>query len=181
MTQLPLPISPSDALTQIIVPALDDLTRYYGMPVRTDRASAMLLSIAMQESELRYRRQIKGPARSMWMFEPAGVSGLLARSYLASCLCRYDGRAVNHSWIGPCPDYRLNPEAICAALGYDDVLAAQLARLLLMTLPQPLPELGDEQGAWQQYIAAWRPGKPSRERWAEVYPVAVNTVRAAAS
>ncbi len=54
-----------------------------------------------------------------------------------------------------------------------DDLATAFARLLLWSDSAPLPTIGDEEGAWEYYLRLWKPGKPSRERWAEVYPQAV--------
>ena len=49
------------------------------------------------------------------------------------------------------------------ALAWDDVLAAGMARLLLYSLPDPLPTTAEE--GWRQYVEAWRPGKPHPEKW----------------
>jgi hypothetical protein len=53
---------------------------------------------------------------------------------------------------------------------YNDIVAASAARLLLYTLPQALPVNAAE--GWDQYIAAWRPGKPHPEKWSECWSIA---------
>ncbi|MCW0370276.1 hypothetical protein [Xanthomonas sacchari] len=161
---LPLPIAPAVALSQIIVPALAEL----GDGMDSPPARVQMLAMALQESGLEARHQVGGPAHGLWQFEAGGgVKGVLTHSASqrrARALCERRGIAPTVS-------------AVYDALEHDDLLAAGFARLLLWTLPVPLPALGDEQGAWDQYIAAWRPGKPHRDRWARYYPIALKTVR----
>lgn len=164
MSLLPLPIAPAVALSQIIVPALAEL----GDGMDSQPARIQILATGMQESGLKYRHQVGGPAHGLFQFERGGgVKGVLTHSASqrrARLLCERHGIAPNIA-------------AVFDGLEQDDVLAAGFARLLLWTLPIPLPAIGDEQAAWEQYIEAWRPGKPHRDRWAEVYPQAVKTVR----
>jgi hypothetical protein len=132
------------------------------LPPKMDspEARAMIVAICLQESRLKHRRQIKGPARGFAQFEMGGgVNGVL-----------------NH------PVTKSHIEAVLSALGYDyepltshtamehnDVLCVCFARLLLWTLPGKLKGPGDAEEAWQQYISAWRPGKPHRGSWDECY------------
>lgn len=154
-TQLPLPISPEDALNQIIRPALARL------PCGgAERAEVMMIAIALQESALKYRRQIKGPARGLWQFEQGGgVRGVLAHPM-----------SKRHA-IDVCEARNVNPTAadVYGRLEHDDILAACFARLLLWTDPQPIPEVGDELPGWKLYERTWRPGKPHPEKWAACY------------
>jgi len=86
----------------------------------TQAARVMLLAIGLQESRFLHRRQIGGPARGFWQFEKGtrasrgGVWGVYlhaaSRNHLAA-LCK--ARSV-----------ACDPDAIYAALDYDDVLAA---------------------------------------------------------
>ncbi|MGE8617616.1 MAG: hypothetical protein ACN6O0_07325, partial [Achromobacter spanius] len=111
------------------------------LPARMDTAEArvMLLAIALQESRFVHRRQIGGPARGFWQFEKGsrasrgGVWGVFlhaaSRDHLPA-LCK--ARSV-----------ACDPDAIYAALEYDDVLAAGVARLLLWTDPKALPQIGE--------------------------------------
>lgn len=126
--------------------------------MRSERATAMLLAIGLQESRFLARRQFVGPARGFWQFERAGVEGVLAhhasREYARAAL-----RQLRYEHHGR------QPSEVHAALEHNDVLAAVFARLLLWTLPDPLAHRGDEFGAWSHYLAAWRPGKPRPETW----------------
>lgn len=157
-------------LRDIILPALALLP-----PKMTSiRAQAMLLAIGQQESELHYRRQWpEGPASGLWQFErDGGVAGVMrhhATREVAKDLCWRCGVAATVS-------------AVYHSLDRDDILAAGMARLLLWTLPGALPGRPDVDGAWDQYVAAWRPGKPRREKWddnyARAWDAVLGTVRA---
>ena len=142
-------------LTTIIEPAL------LLLPPRmtSDKAIAMMLAIGMQESELKYRRQhLEGPARGLWQFERGGgVTGVLrhtlTRDHALSC-CHALGNAGTVA-------------AVYHQLEHDDVLAACFARLLLWTVPQGLPGRDEADEGWNQYLKAWRPGKPHKRTWAQ--------------
>lgn len=125
-------------------------------PMCTRPAKAMIHAIATQESRLAHRRQLGGPARGFWMFEHGGgVRGVLthpaSRSHIRSVLDAL------------CYDYA--PETSYHAIEHNDVLACAYARLLLWTLPEALPGEGEADEGWNQYMAAWRAGKPHRETW----------------
>lgn len=143
---------------------------YTLLPARmnTPTANAMLLAIGLQESRLAHRRQIGGPARGLWQFEPGGgVRGVLnhpSSARLAAKVCL--ARTVDTT-----------PSAVYAELEHDDVLAAAFARLLLWTDPRPLPELGDVDASWALYERTWRPGKPHRKTWNALYAQALEVVR----
>lgn len=166
MSQLPLPMSPAQCLQHVVVPALALLgaARY-----DSSEARVMLLAIAKQESGLAHRRQVKGPARGLWQFERAGgVRGVLNHSSsraAAASLCHARGVTPQEA-------------VVYAQLERDDILAAGFARLLLFTLPQRLPAIGNVPVAWAQYLDAWRPGKPHINRWQACYRAAVEAVRA---
>lgn len=123
-------------------------------------ATAMLLTIALQESRVEYRRQMHGgPARSFYQFELTGVRGVLShpasRDVIANAM-----RLMKYS-----------PDDIAAyvAIEHNDVLATCFARCLLWTLPQDLPTREQPEEAWQQYLAAWRPGKPHPDTFARFF------------
>ncbi|MFY2611128.1 hypothetical protein, partial [Achromobacter ruhlandii] len=110
----------------------------------TPGARVMLLAIGLQESRFVHRRQMGGPARGFWQFEKGtrasrgGVWGVYlhpASKDRLAALCK--ARSVS-----------CDPDAIYAALEYDDVLAAGVARLLLWTDPKALPAVGDADAAW---------------------------------
>ena len=66
--------------------------------------------------------------------------------------------------------------AIYKGMEFNDVLAFGLGRLLLYTDPKALPEIGDAQAAWDLYQRVWRPGRPHRQTWDELYTVACKAV-----
>lgn len=133
------------------------------LPQRMDTTDArvMLTAIALQESALRYRVQVSDSgqplpklARGYWQFERGGgVRGVLLH------------RSTRHTSRTICRelDVEANENAVHEALAWHDTLACCFARLLLWTLPQPLPR--DEATGWDQYIQAWRPGKPRPAKW----------------
>ncbi len=133
----------------------------------TKKALVMMLAIGLQESRFKHRRQINGPARGFWQFERGGgVSGVL----------RHEASRKHALGVCDIRDVSPVPSKVYARLEHDDVLAAAFARLLLWTDPQPLPEIGDVQGAWDLYLRVWRPGKPHPETWAEFYSRALDEV-----
>lgn len=147
---LPLPIAPVDALHQIIRPALRLLPGVMDSP----SANVQLLATGLQESELNARVQRgNGPARGLYQAERggsvAGVLGSKSTAAYARALCATRGV--------PATSY-----SVWLALAGDDVLATGIARLTLWADPNPLPELGDVDVAWQCYLRNWRPGAYSR-------------------
>ncbi|CAB3925121.1 hypothetical protein [Achromobacter ruhlandii] len=141
------------------------------LPTRMDTPAArvMLLAIGLQESRFVHRRQIGGPARGFWQFEKGtrasrgGVWGVYlhpASKDRLAALCK--ARSVS-----------CDPDAIYAALEYDDVLAAGVARLLLWTDPKALPQIGEADAAWALYQRTWRPGKPHPQTWPALYAQAM--------
>lgn len=124
-------------------------------------ARAMLLAMGLQESRFEHRVQIGGPAHGYWQFEQGGgVRGVLGHHQTAAPI-----RAVLKARGYTADDSRTCYDAIVN----DDILACAFARLLLWTLPGPLPAEGDCEAGWQQYVSAWRPGKPHRQTWDAFY------------
>lgn len=148
-------ITPDWFLNFAVRPALQILPGRMDSP----RAEAMILAIGIQESELKYRRQMgDGPARSFLQFEPIGVRGVM------------EHHATRDYARGLCIMLCVGLESVYEAIEYNDVLAAGFARLALWRIPEPLPDgRMDEDLAWRQYIKAWRPGRPRRERWHDSY------------
>jgi hypothetical protein len=122
-------------------------------------AAALLLAIAQQESGCIARTQMDGgPARGYWQAEQGGmIRGVLGHPQTAD-LARALWRDL---------DYHAEPTAwaVYDAVQHNDVLAAGIARLGLLTLPGALPDRADVIGGWRQYLAAWRPGKPRPNDW----------------
>jgi hypothetical protein len=149
---LPLPLTSRQLLQSIIGPAYLLLPPY----MRDPAADVMLVAIAYQEADLRYRKQINGPARGLWQFERGGgVAGVLRHA------------ASKHAARDVCAARGVSPDAatVYATLEYDDLLAACFARLLLWTDPFSLPALTDAKAAWALYERTWRPGQPHPEKW----------------
>ena len=131
----------------------------------SQKAQVMMLAIGLQESRFLYRKQMgNGPARSFWQFERGGgVKGVLthkASKDKAFHLC-------------DCLGYAADAMTVWTNMEHDDVLGAGFARLLLLTDPRPLPEIDDEQTAWEYYFRNWRPGKPHRDTWNAFHAEAV--------
>lgn len=145
-------MTPARLLRLAIDPALSLLPT----EMTSDEARAMLLSIALQESGIQHRRQVGGPARGFWQFEEGGGTlGVLQHE---------DAFAeATHVLVELAYPVRLG--AAFEALEHNDILAAAFARLLLWTLPDPLPGPADPSEGWRQYIEAWRPGRPHRHTW----------------
>ena len=129
------------------------------LPPRMDTplARQYVLAVCLQESRFEHRRQIRGPARGWAQFERGGVVGLIrhkaTKDHLQAAVV-----ALKYE-----PEMALDDVGLHAAIEHNDVLALVLARLNLWWLPAPLA--ADPAGAWDQYIAAWRPGRPHREAW----------------
>lgn len=134
----------------------------------TPEARAMLVAIGLQESRFEYRKQIRGPARGYWQFEEGGgIRGVLTHPATGGLMREMCDRLHVPAQVQIC--YGL--------VAYHDVLACIFARLLLWSLPWPLPEPWDTEKAWSQYIAAWRPGRPHRQTWDAFYRRAWETVK----
>lgn len=153
----------SSVVETVFVPLFSILPKH----MDSDRARVMLLAIGLQESGFTTRRQINGPARGFWQFEKGGVLGVFKHHISMEplrLLCRDR-------------DCNFDPTAIYHRLEDDDILAAGVARLLLLTDPKALPAIEDEQGAWDYYKRNWRPGKPHPSRWPRNHAAAVAEVR----
>lgn len=136
----------------------------------TPAARAMVIAICLQESKLQSRKQVGGPARGFAQFEQGGgVTGVFNHPSTAALT-----KVV-------CAALDINPTvlSIYNALEQNDTLTAALARLLLWTLPSQLSTKDNPEAGWQQYLSAWRPGKPHRETWDANYLHAWNVVETA--
>lgn len=162
-------MTPQRLLQTAIIPALAELAAR-GIP-DSPAARRFLLTIALQESGLRHRRQVvaggaeNGPAASFWQFEKGG-----------GCTGALRHPAVKGHAAALCEAYNVEPTpgGVWEAMRYQDIVAAGLARLLVYTLPSKLPTNAAE--GWAQYLAAWRPGKPHPETWAKYWGIATDVV-----
>lgn len=162
-------MAPDRLYRTAILPALAELS-VLGIKA-TSQAARFMLAIALQESNLAYRRQLTGdgkeagPASSFWQFEVGGgCKGIL----------RHASTSVHMATLCESYNVKPNPLSLWEAMQYNDVVAAIAARLLIYTLPHKLPSTAD--AGWQQYIDAWRPGRPHPERWAQCWKIASETV-----
>lgn len=162
-------MKPNTLLQTAIRPALSEL-EVFGIKTGP-LAERFLLAIALQESNLSARRQVvtsgaeAGPAVSFWQFEQGGAAtGVLTHHAVAGKM-----KAV-------CEAYNVmpTPAGLWEAMRYQDIVAACAARLLIYTLPGALPTTADQ--GWQQYLSAWRPGKPKPDKWAAYWKMAGETV-----
>lgn len=162
-------MTPLELLTLVIIPTLGQL------PPGMDslKARVMLIAIALQESALKYRRQLgNGPARGFWQFElgteasKGGVWGVYlhkaSRDHLRTLCMLHDVPFI--------------PRAIWEALEHNDMFACGVARLMLWTAPTSLPGVHAVHDAWRYYLNVWRPGKPHESTWPAYYATAVETV-----
>ena len=141
----------------------------------TPTSRVLLLAIGYQESRMYHRRQLIGnppkpigPAKGLWQFERSGG----CKGVIEHPSSRY--------WMHKaCIDRGVVPNATALwnALEIDDVLAVIAARLLIFTDPRKLPNFGDELEAWNLYLRTWRPGKPHRTTWSEMYSQAVELAK----
>ena len=139
-----------ELLRNHIIPAALSL-----LPAKMDtpEARSLLIAIALQESNLKYRRQVGGPALGLWQWELAQVGlvlrhevvGPLARNVLATLV--YEPGDQPH-------------ERIHAAMEHNDILQAAFSRLLLWPDAAPLPKRDDVQGFIAAYLRIWKPGRP---------------------
>ncbi len=121
----------------------------------------MLVAVALQESDLRHRKQIGGPALSYLMWEPGNLSAL------PGVLRHPATQGMAAAFVADLDYADLTPEELRQATVYDCTLSAGLGRLLLYTLPDALPQRHDSAESWGQYMRAWRPGRPHPERWSQ--------------
>lgn len=145
------------------------------LPARFGSTAALhlLTAITGQEADLRYRWQIvdwnhperMGPARGLWHFElgtrvsRGGVWGVYLHPVSAPWLRTICKRA----------GVPFEPRAIWQHLPDSDAFACAVARLLLLTDPQPLPNIGEMWAGYNYYDRNWRPGDKRPEDWPRNY------------
>lgn len=148
--------------------------------MQTPAATALLLAIGLQESRFTERRQLGGPARSFFMFEEAGVKGVLEHPRSAGVIAHVLEQLQYPRIFSPAGVTLRH-----LAIEHNDILALCFARCLLWTLPSALPGPFDVERGWDQYVAAWNPGAArdatrqlaARERWTPNYLQAWTLVR----
>jgi len=118
-------------------------------------SKAMLMAIGMQESKFEHRKQINGPAMGFWQFELTGIQGVLRHQQSRDPI-RKVLKAMGYSDVAMTSYH---------AIEHNDILACAYARCLLWTVAGKLPGPSDHKVAWDQYLFAWRPGKPHSRTW----------------
>lgn len=164
-------MTPVEFVASILDPGLKWCSGLPGWHIASDdRARVGLTAISGQEANWTARVQSgSGPAHGLFQFEKGGgVRGVLkhpATGHLAdeACIASHVANTSHDVWVA-------------LARADHDNLAVAFARLLLWTDPAPLPATHDEEGWWQIYLRLWRPGAPSEDRWAVVFPQALNAV-----
>lgn len=141
------------------------------LPGRMDspNARAEILTIGLQESDgMSARVQYGGgPAHGLWQFEKNGGVKVVLTHPETGIIILPILKILNYpASIAEC----------YAAITHNDVLACVFARLLLWSVPGALPQPHEAEKGWQQYLSAWRPGKPHRQTWDGFYTEAWRTV-----
>ena len=153
-------------LTEILEPKFD-----------SPSARLQLLTMGLQESRFMDRVQNRnGPAHSFWQEEPNGIKAVFNHKIVGPILvdvCNKLGVAPN--WLH-----------VYTAVILNDELACTVARLLLYADLNPLPKVGDCDGAFKCYIRVWGPGAYKhgkntaraklRAKWDKNYKIAMGYV-----
>lgn len=152
-------MTPDLFFSRIVEPTLQYMAASPSISVPTSMGARVLtMATAGQESGWAARRQIGGPARSYWQFEKGGgVAEVMQKT------------PVELKAVCASQDVPYDATAIFEAMAWNDTLACTMARLLLWQDPNPLPAVGDKEGAWQYYLRNWRPGAPHRASWDGLY------------
>lgn len=133
---------------------------WLGAPYDSREAEAMLLAVAQQESGCRDRCQLHGPARGWWQMEPPTAHAIIDKwPHARSFLIDFDLDQDNLDW-----------------LEFSDTAACVLARGDLWLDPYPLPDVGNQGGAWDTYARVWRPGRPRPDDWPASYAAAMQAM-----
>jgi hypothetical protein len=174
---------PALTLAEITERGIDPALKLLPEKMDSPEARVMLLTIGLQESGFRNRRQIvmltdrggnpvarpMGPAKSFWQAERGGGMVRGVRTHPATA--RYAAILYRARKVAA------RDVSIWNAIERDDILAAGLARLLLYSDPYRLPALGHTQLAWELYCQrTWKPGKPRRDTWDGYYQRALDFV-----
>jgi len=154
-------------LATTLAPGLSFLTATVGpTPPDTDAARLLLLAIAGQESGWQNIPQGGGgPGRGPWQFEPETCKELMFNPESAAFYTKI------------CMALSIVPSRTYDGLLAHPNLAVSLARLDLWCNPNPLPEVGDQEAAWEYYLETWRPGSPGPDRWPANYQAAMAAMK----
>lgn len=155
-----------DFLINVIRPALKSLPE----KMRGEEAEIQLLFTALQESELKNRKQMgNGPARSFFQFEKIAIKEVLQNPKTADIARRR------------CADDFVSSSEVYDYFGLPagDILSAIFARLNYWLSPLPMPHPGPRaiDDACGMYLLTWRPGKPQPATFSRNYWIARTVVK----
>jgi len=129
-------------LTEVFTPKFD-----------SPSARIQLLATGMQESKFMDRVQRgNGPAHSFWQEEPNSIKAVFGHGVVGPMLVDICNK------LGVSPDW----QTVYKEVVMNDVLACAVARLILYADSNPLPQVGDSDGAFKCYVRNWRPGAYTR-------------------
>jgi hypothetical protein len=156
-------------LRSILRPGLEFMADVLGEDrMSTDTAEVLLLSIALQESACRWRRQQPGPARGFWQFERRGGFVEVREKATTKPKLELLLKELNLPTASDADE-----PALWDAFEDSELAQVCFARLLLWGDPQPLPLIGHAGDAWSVYLRNWRPGKPRLQEWPGNYQKAL--------
>lgn len=143
-------------------------------------AEKLLCMIAAHESGgFRHRRQLHGPALSLFQIEPMTFHDLtcrylVRRSDLQARLMGFLPSEADRAFFtdpNPVPDLsdwlaQKQAQALLRALEVNDAFACAVSRVKLLAVPEPLPAVGDLDGLGAYAKAHWNgPGKATAEKY----------------
>jgi len=132
----------------------------------TPEARAILIAIALQETNLKHRYQIGGPALGLLQWELPQV-GLVLRHEVVGPIAKNVLKELVYEPGDP-PHKHIH-----AAMEHNDILQVAFSRLLLWPDAAPLPKRDDVQGFIATYLRVWGPGRPRLKtlpaNWAEAW------------
>lgn len=167
-------MSPRDFLSSVLDPGLVALRAAIGdgdpSTEATDALCLLLFAIAGQESAWTERLQSRGSVlaggRGYWQFEKTAIRTIL----------NAPASALRADRVLVAQEIYSGEDFVYEAIAWNDNLAVGFARLLLWLDPAPLPPVGEEDTSWSYYVRNWRPGRPSRSRWHEIYAESCETI-----
>jgi len=144
-----------ETLKSYVIPAAMSL-----LPEKMDtpEARAMLVAIALQESNLQYREQVGGPAKGLWQWELPQVGLVLRHEVIGPMALKV---LADLAYSEGTPPF----EKIHDAMQNNDILQCAFSRLMLWPDAAPLPQRDDVQGSLATYLRIWKPGRPHPEKW----------------
>lgn len=132
----------------------------------TPNARAGILAICLQETKFAARVQVLDAGKPWWESRPGPANGF-AQFEVGTVALVMKHPAVRNTVLSALATlgYPTDAAVIHDAMRHNDFLTLVFARCLLRTVPGPLPDISNSKTGWEQYLWAWRPGKPHEETW----------------